>query len=193
MVGATMIGMPAKLLYPALPGETERERRLRVMRERQNRKYANDPEWAAKRKANARMQYAKNPERGRANAHAWKLSNPERKLELDRIWAERNPEKSKLIHVNASHRRRAQTASGSVTNAEWCEIKESFGYRCAYCLAPSNRLEMDHVLSLSNGGEHASHNIVPACRSCNARKSNKGVLSMLPPVPEIGGRKSWLS
>ncbi len=54
---------------------------------------------------------------------------------------------------------------------QWKQIKIAFDYRCAYC-GSRTELEQDHVTPISKGGNHTAANIVPACRSCNARKSD---------------------
>ena len=36
-----------------------------------------------------------------------------------------------------------------------------------------NNLTQDHFIPLSKGGEYSKKNIIPSCRSCNSRKSNK--------------------
>lgn len=48
------------------------------------------------------------------------------------------------------------------------------GWRCFYCETPLNEhtAEADHRIPLSRGGLNCGANIVPCCRSCNARKSN---------------------
>ncbi len=60
-----------------------------------------------------------------------------------------------------------------LTLAQWLEIQAEFDGRCTYCLEYPERLEMDHVIPLSRGGNHTADNIVPACRSCNSSKGNK--------------------
>jgi len=76
--------------------------------------------------------------------------------------------------IQAAHKRhRAVKTSAPVndfTAAQWQEIKVAYGYRCVYCGRKMQRLEQDHITALSNGGSHTATNIVPACRSCNARK-----------------------
>lgn len=62
-----------------------------------------------------------------------------------------------------------KTSGCTLTPMEWAEIKARFNHRCAYCGAET-RLEMDHVTPLSKGGEHTAANVVPACRTCNAKK-----------------------
>jgi len=74
-------------------------------------------------------------------------------------------------------RRRAKrvAASGSdLTDAEWFLILEAWA-RCAYCGADGVALQKDCVLPISRGGRYTLENVVPACRSCNASKSNEEV------------------
>lgn len=45
-----------------------------------------------------------------------------------------------------------------------------FDGQCAFC-GSSKKLTMDHVVAISRGGLHEAGNIVPACQSCNSKKS----------------------
>lgn len=58
----------------------------------------------------------------------------------------------------------------TLTAYEWQEVLNHFGNSCAYCGTQSERLEIDHYIPLSKGGTHTQDNVVPACRSCNAKK-----------------------
>lgn len=52
--------------------------------------------------------------------------------------------------------------------------RKSMGH-CWYCgdeIDPFSDFEVDHFLSLKNGGTNHHTNLVPACRSCNAKKSH---------------------
>jgi hypothetical protein len=51
----------------------------------------------------------------------------------------------------------------------------AFGDRCAYYGGDNGgrRFKKEHVIPLSRGGGFTADNIVPSCRSCNARKLNK--------------------
>lgn len=74
-------------------------------------------------------------------------------------------------------RRRAKrvAASGSdLTDAEWFGILDAWR-SCAYCGADGAGLQKDCVLPISRGGRYTFDNVVPACRSCNASKSNEEV------------------
>ena len=69
-------------------------------------------------------------------------------------------------------------ADNDLTPAQWATIREAWG-GCAYCGATEAALQRDCVLALSRGGRYTIDNIVPACRSCNASKSNDEVTSWL--------------
>lgn len=75
----------------------------------------------------------------------------------------------------ARRRSRRVAASGSdLTATEWFEILDAWR-RCAYCGADGVALQKDCVLPISRGGRYTVGNVVPACRSCNASKSNEEV------------------
>jgi 5-methylcytosine-specific restriction endonuclease McrA len=59
----------------------------------------------------------------------------------------------------------------SLTKKEWEVILNTFNHRCAYC-GEEGKMEMDHVIPISKGGQTTKENIVPCCRSCNSKKNN---------------------
>ncbi|MGA9277206.1 HNH endonuclease [Ilumatobacter sp.] len=65
-----------------------------------------------------------------------------------------------------------------LTDEQWSALKEAWG-GCAYCGATDRALQRDCVLALSRGGRYTLPNIVPACGSCNASKSNDEVTGWL--------------
>lgn len=77
----------------------------------------------------------------------------------------------RLRVIQKVRRREAKLAEGSLTLQQWRAILAAHGGCCAYCGGAAT--EMDHVIPLSRGGRHDKDNIVPACRSCNARKHAK--------------------
>jgi 5-methylcytosine-specific restriction endonuclease McrA len=79
----------------------------------------------------------------------------------------------------ARRRTRRVAASGSdLTTAEWFRILDAWA-ACAYCGADGSALQKDCVLPISRGGRYTLENVVPACRSCNASKSNEEVTSWM--------------
>lgn len=67
-----------------------------------------------------------------------------------------------------------------LTDEQWIIMRKMWGGCCAYCgKEPSETMQKDCVLALSRGGRYTLDNIVPACRSCNASKSNDEVTSWM--------------
>lgn len=75
-------------------------------------------------------------------------------------------------------RRRVAARDNDLTGAEWTSIVEAWG-GCAYCGATGVPLQRDTVLPISRGGRYTLDNVVPACRGCNASKSNDEVTGWL--------------
>jgi 5-methylcytosine-specific restriction endonuclease McrA len=65
-----------------------------------------------------------------------------------------------------------------LTDVQWAALTDAWG-GCAYCGATGTALQRDCVLALSRGGRYTLENVVPACRSCNASKSNEEVTRWL--------------
>lgn len=79
----------------------------------------------------------------------------------------------KLRDKIVKQRRRAFTNANSWNQADWINTLESFGCVCAYCGCITDKPEQEHFIPIALGGETKPGNIVPACRSCNARKHDK--------------------
>lgn len=74
--------------------------------------------------------------------------------------------------------RRVAAADNDLTPDEWEALVEAWA-ACAYCGSAAGPLQKDCVLPISRGGRYTFENVVPACRSCNASKSNDEVTSWL--------------
>lgn len=122
-----------------------------------------------KRNAKKRAVRAANPEKTRAENAAFRAANPDYLVE----WQRKNPERRQVYRAT----RRARLAGGEpdLAPAEWQEILDEFDHACAYCQARSVPLEQEHMTPISRGGRHTASNVVPACRSCNARKATKNL------------------
>lgn len=138
-----------------------------------------------------------NRERSNQYSNDWVERNPEERKRIQVSWRRRNPEKVRIYrlldydrhpetyreakrryrnryrdkHVAwwRAARARRGNALGSFTTAEWQLLVALFDNRCGYCWK-GVKLEADHVVPLSKGGTNFIENILPACRSCNARK-----------------------
>lgn len=96
-----------------------------------------------------------------------------------KIYHKENREQFKIY----SERRRTKKLKlvASLTKIQWEKIKIYFKHECAYCgMTESEHLEtygemlhQDHFVALSKGGEYSINNIIPSCKKCNSKKSNK--------------------
>ena len=142
-----------------------------------------------------KLDYKVNPDPVRKRVRAWQSAHPEKVVEYGKRSKTLHPdgardrsrrrrldpvyrEEHRLINSSGRAKRRGAEGSG-VTVEQWCEILETFGHACAYCLRTDRKLTVDHVISLHAGGLHDVENVVPACRSCNSRKCARRVLCMV--------------
>lgn len=96
-----------------------------------------------------------------------------------REWAK--TEKGKANRQRGKIRRKAKEKEiiNTLTSEEWLDILRKYKYKCVYCGCEFdlfNRPTRDHIVPISKNGDNVKENIVPACRSCNAKKSNKILL-----------------
>lgn len=123
----------------------------------------------------------KNRERDRVSSANYHAKDPERSRQRLAAWRLANPEKAQA-HVERRRARLLAASPNDFTGSQWREIKAAYGHRCVYCGKKPQRLEMDHILSLAQGGAHTASNIVPACRNCNAKKGTGPAPSPVQPL-----------
>jgi len=99
-----------------------------------------------------------------------RAKDPEAAKAYWRQWYESHPGYFRLRNI--ARRARLASAYGSFTEAEWQLKLAEHGHHCFYCGA-SGPLQADHMVPISRGGSNEISNIVPACKSCNARKGTK--------------------
>ncbi|WP_232498893.1 HNH endonuclease [Agromyces humatus] len=73
-------------------------------------------------------------------------------------------------------KRRMARVTHDLTDEQWAALTAAWN-GCAYCGAADRPLQRDCVLPISRGGRYTLENVVPACGSCNASKSNDEVTS----------------
>lgn len=70
--------------------------------------------------------------------------------------------------------KRVKDKKSSFTFEDWLKTRLAFQDRCAYCGSTTDgNLVQDHFIPFSQQGQTKLGNIVPACRSCNSKKSRK--------------------
>ena len=106
----------------------------------------------------------------------WKEENPEYDKKQKRKWRKTEKGKANNQRNHAKRQAREKEIINTLTFNEWLEILKKYHWKCAYCgkeFDLFNRPERDHIIPISKGGNNIKENIVPACRSCNARKKDK--------------------
>jgi len=118
------------------------------------------------------------------NKEKVRLSNrtyEEQHRELVRLYKSKYKKsvKGKNTNRRCNHRRRARIKSlpATLTSVEWENILICFSNMCAYCGVSQSELpyllEQDHIVPVSRGGGYTKDNIIPSCRTCNAKKGAK--------------------
>jgi 5-methylcytosine-specific restriction endonuclease McrA len=114
--------------------------------------------WRSRNKERLKAYYAEWRERNRATLYAHLAA-----------WQTQNKDKVRA-YLQISQNRRRKAPGDGISRDQWLAIRSAYQFRCVYCGIRKERLTMDHVIPLSRDGVDAIENIVPACRSCNARK-----------------------
>lgn len=101
----------------------------------------------------------------------WQKKNRDKVYGYNAKWRERNPERWREINNNGKYRGRSRAAV-SWPKGGWELLLGFYNSRCLKC-GVVDRLELDHVIPLSQGGDHALWNAQILCRSCNASKGSR--------------------
>jgi 5-methylcytosine-specific restriction endonuclease McrA len=131
--------------------------------------------------AESRLKYQQNIAQERKRSINKYKNNKQYYYSMSVKWRENNLEKSRIIKLQAEHKRRALKLNALIDDfsfEKWLQRKEVFGNKCKYCGIEETKeikLTQDHVIPLSRGGKHMLANIVPACKSCNSRKGTKTI------------------
>jgi len=91
-------------------------------------------------------------------------------------------------HRSQKYRNKKQGLEATLTISQWDLILKEFNYECAYCETTekylikqhAERLNKEHFIPLSRGGEFTGNNIIPACKRCNSSKGNKDFFKWYP-------------
>lgn len=171
--------------------ERNRERLLAACAVRRCEKAAEISEykkaWKKRRAEHVRANYQRwytetRPERLRVMREA-RERDPAGRVACTREWRRANPERyAAQARAMATKRRARKLACPGVepTQDEYASVRWLLGGRCYYCgECAADKIEIDHVVPLADGGSVGVENLVPACRSCNSSKSDKPVAEWL--------------
>jgi hypothetical protein len=153
----------AKYCDRACLKKTELRRDREIRRQRASARYAANPEYS-------KIWHQNNKEKSRAACRRSYLKHREKHRAANKAWEARHPG----AHVARSMNRRARLLGNSgsvgVSTRDWLRLVRRFRGCCAYCGILVAKAEMDHVVPLGKGGQHAIGNVLPTCRACNRSK-----------------------
>ena len=109
-----------------------------------------------------------NPQKRKISVKNWQEKNVDKSREISRRWQLEN--KEKVRHY--ANLRRSRKVTNGIYEITDKEIKKLYQSECFYC-GSNERIQLDHVVPISKGGQHSIGNLVPACQKCNASKHNK--------------------
>ena len=111
---------------------------------------------------------AANPEQKKITDNLWRNNNLEKVRESNRRWQEKNPEKIlENIHI-----RKARKQNNKTYFVRKKFIVRLYNSSCVFC-GSKEKIQMDHVMPISRGGQHSEGNLQPLCQKCNYSKNSK--------------------
>lgn len=102
--------------------------------------------------------------------------DPEYEKKYSKRWRKTEKGKASSQRRHITRRTKEKYIINTLTLNEWLEILKDYDYKCAYCgieFDKNTLPERDHIIPISKDGDNTKENIVPSCRSCNAKKGNK--------------------
>lgn len=127
-------------------------------------------------KAHKYSYYDKNRKKIAAASAIWCAANPEKRKAAMAAWFAANPELRTIYNRNRRALKRFAEGTHTAT-----DINLIFAHQrglCANCHAKlfktgPNKLHVDHIVALSNGGSNDKYNLQCLCPTCNLRKHAK--------------------
>lgn len=144
------------------------EFKSRGTRKRSKRKYCNRACFFSSNPSTFDMAawHRRNRAHQNAKSREWSAANPEKRKASRAKWQAANRER---LAADARHRTTLRRAS----NEDMVSLLAAANGHCTYCGRLARVLEFDHIDPVKAGGTSIAGNLVPCCRSCNARKSAK--------------------
>jgi len=128
---------------------------------------------------NSRDYYAKNKEHIKQKRREWCEANKDKIKGYRRKF--KQSEKGKYAAIIKTQKRRAmeKKVQSDYCLELWNLTKDAFNNTCAYC-GKEDKLEQEHFIALSKGGEYTKNNIIPACKICNSSKRDHDFFEWYP-------------
>ena len=160
----------------------EANRAYRLTHKEQHKEYNREYDRTHKDHRNeyAREWRKRSPDKARERQSRYRLKHLDKIKKYNIDLRKKHPEHSR---INTQRRiARIKEVASTLTVKEWVSIKKSFNGLCAYC-GKEGKLEQEHFISVSKGGEYTHNNIIPVCKSCNRGKSSKSFFEWYPKQP----------
>lgn len=124
----------------------------------------------------AKSSQSQNKEQRKEYMRRYMKENVEKYRDRIRAWAReyysRPDVKAKVIAYQRMHKNARRVIEGSkATTKEFSALVKLFNGHCAYCNKPTDKPTVDHIIPVAKGGRGHIFNLLPACSSCNKRKS----------------------
>lgn len=136
-------------------------------------------------KAYHKIHYSANRDRLLAQAKSYAQSHPDIRRKCALNWIRNHPDKHKA-HIAASHAKRKAAMRGAThfdpkANRLIRRWKVEKHFKCYYCGNRFQTIEMhvDHIIAITKGGKHEVGNLCRSCPTCNIRKRNNPVGSVV--------------
>jgi len=128
-----------------------------------------DEERKERRKKALQKYAANNKQKIKLALEKYKLNNREKLKQIKRKWAEKQPKEYFRLK---SHKRRTLKI-GKITKTIKDTLFKLQKGMCAVCKNKLTKYEIDHIIPLAKGGDHADSNLQLLCPSCNRSKAAK--------------------
>jgi len=108
----------------------------------------------------------------------WYRDNKDRRDAKRKEWAKANPDAYRIYAQNRRARKRQQ--AGKISAGIVDRLFEMQDGKCAACrVVFGGRIELDHIISLKNGGAHDDKNLQLLCRPCNRSKGARDPIEFM--------------
>lgn len=111
-----------------------------------------------------------NAEKTAARHARYRVECADQVRESKRLWKAKN--KDAVLHHTRTRRARIKGSVCTLTQVEARAVLVAQGERCAICPSKSE-MQLDHIVPIALGGDHAKYNVQWLCGPCNRRKSDR--------------------
>jgi 5-methylcytosine-specific restriction endonuclease McrA len=115
----------------------------------------------------------RDPEKVRRAKEKYYKANREKVILKAKLWKQAHPEKVKLWgRIHRAKRRAQMSSSAPIVQTFYEGLRKRAFVKCYWCGAKisGKEIQVDHVIALSKGGNHAIENLAASCAACNQSK-----------------------